>query len=367
MKTYRCPFVLIIFFGSMILTYAQGTHVHKVFVKAENITRVECSLLYVYDKPNQFVGVQLRSSYNGEQLAKPPSKVELSFQSMSKNPLYQNDKDRVLVAIADGEQWTVGTLNNVVLKGQTENGVDIFYGDDRTKGFRPVLPNAQVKGGGGVTDLILELMSVEMTTEQFLKIINARSVEFRLANISFGFTDGQMNIVREFVTYITPGKRKELTLANTPDTLNTPLDPTLKWLKDELSKHGTRSGGGYREHLELGFHGCNMNYRYVPQLSSGFDSNRTLGPPMDEYTFSLADIDVGSVSVQSSEARTVISFGTWDGQRKIKVVTKDSVTGVRSGSFQDRIETSASIELNATKSSLQIRDSLVHAIKLCQQ
>jgi hypothetical protein len=91
---------------------AQDTGVHTEYMKDYKTTRVETSMLYVYNTPDQFVQLTLRSWYKGEKLTSSPAKVDLEVFSFSKNPLYKKDKDRALVIVADGQESPIGNLRN---------------------------------------------------------------------------------------------------------------------------------------------------------------------------------------------------------------------------------------------------------------
>jgi hypothetical protein len=64
--------------------------------------------------------------------------------------------------------------------------------------------SAKVRDGDNVNGLFMEWMFIDMKPEQFLKIANAKKVEFRLGNTSFEFTEDQMNTVRDFASRIKP-------------------------------------------------------------------------------------------------------------------------------------------------------------------
>lgn len=155
----------------------------------------------------------------------------------------------------------------------------------------------------------------------------------------------------------------------TADSLNTPLDVTLKWLKNELSKYGTTSRSSHAVQLKpMNFSGCQISFRYTPVIPPGFElgPNSWRLPPEEEYSLNLADLNPGSLSVNSSKSGTRILVGTWNLEPKIRIVTKNAVTGERDPSYLDQQNATMILDLAKTKSAPQIRDAFVHAITLCQ-
>ena len=66
---------------------AQGSGIHTEYMKGEKTTRVETNMLYVYNAPDQFVELVLRSWYKGEKLTSSATKVDVEVFSFSKTPL----------------------------------------------------------------------------------------------------------------------------------------------------------------------------------------------------------------------------------------------------------------------------------------
>ena len=207
MNRYQILVLSLLMLVSTCLVGGQTPGIHIEYMKDNKSTRVETNLLYVYNTPDQFVELMLRSGYKAEKLVKPPSGVSLEIFSLSKTPLYRKDRDRSVVAIADGTELAIGSLKNFVLSGETKQGVDAFYAVDGNPnvGMNVQVPaSAKIKSSGnGVNGLSLEWMSLDMKSEQFLTIAKAKTLGFRLGNSSFTFSDGQMNIIRAFVDQIT--------------------------------------------------------------------------------------------------------------------------------------------------------------------
>jgi len=191
-------------------TYApgnvQGPGIHTEYMKDNKTTRVETNTLYVYNTTEQFVELTLRSWYKGEKLTSPPSKVDVEVFSFSKNPLYKKDKDRAFVIVADGQESPLGNLSNVVMKGESKNGVDSFFavGGNQNVGIQVSVPqSAQIKAGGDLTGVTMEWMSLTMKPDQFLKLAKAAKLEFRIGNTSLPLNDRHIEIIHNFANQIT--------------------------------------------------------------------------------------------------------------------------------------------------------------------
>jgi hypothetical protein len=161
---------------------------------------------------------------------------------------------------------------------------------------------------------------------------------------------------------------RQAAIKSITDNLNTPLDATLKWLKAELSKYGTTNGGGYFYQLKpTRVAGCEFAFRYGPTVLPERSGSTVSVPPSEhEYSFNFADLDPGSITVSTSGDTTRIGIGTWDLEPKVKVVTKDPITG-KSIEYSNRTVEGVRLNLAKTKSAEQIRDAFVHAILLCQK
>jgi hypothetical protein len=192
--------------ATCVTTKAQGSGIHTEYMKDNKTTRVETSTLYVYNTADQFVALALRSWYKGEKLTSAPTNVDLEVFSFSKNPLYKKDKDRALVIVADGQESSIGNLTNLVMKGETKNGVDSFFavGGNPNVGIQVPLPqSAQIKAGGNVNGITLEWMRLTMKPDQFLKLAKAGKLEFRIGTTSLPLSDRHVEIIHNFANQIT--------------------------------------------------------------------------------------------------------------------------------------------------------------------
>ena len=206
MNKVHVLFLNLLLLATCVTADAQDTGVHTEYMKDNKTTRVETSMLYVYNTPDQFVELTLFSWYKGEKLTSAPTKVDLEVFSFSKNPLYKKDKDRALVIVADGQESPIGMLTNVVMKGETNKGVDSFYavGGNPNLGMQvPVPPSAQIKAAGNVNGMTMEWMGISMKPDQFLKLAKAAKLEFRIGTTSLPLTDKHVEIIHNFANKIT--------------------------------------------------------------------------------------------------------------------------------------------------------------------
>jgi len=206
MNKVHVLFLSLLVLATCVTANAQDTGVHTEYTKDAKTTRVETSMLYVHNTPDQFVEVIFRSWYKGEKLTSAPTKVDVEVFSFSQNPLYKKDKDRVLVIVADGQQSPIGNLRNMVMKGETRNGVDTFFAVDGNPNLGmqiPVPPSAQIKASGNVNGITMEWMGLSMKPDQFLKLAKAAKLEFRIGTTSLPLTDKHVEIIHNFANQIT--------------------------------------------------------------------------------------------------------------------------------------------------------------------
>src|SRR5437879_4166651 len=119
MKINRTLSVLLMMLTIAYGAYGQASGVHTE--KKGKDTLVATSYLYVYDVGEQFVELQFRSGYKGEKPTGTPTNIELNIYSFSTGPLYAS---RSVSLVADGVETKIGTPHTMVLRGQTNNGVD---------------------------------------------------------------------------------------------------------------------------------------------------------------------------------------------------------------------------------------------------
>jgi hypothetical protein len=208
MKRYRILFLILLMPSFVYVANAQTSGVHTEYHKDYKETKVETSLLYLSNTPNQFTGLMLLSWFKGEKLIKVPTSVELRIYSLSRIPLYQKGKDRSLVFVIDDQEWALGKVYASIYKGKTKNGVDTFVSveDDRRikSAWEVSAPrDAEIRSGGNLYGVFMELISQDLNIEPFLKISKSAAFQIRLGSSSFTLTERQMNIIRNFVRQTT--------------------------------------------------------------------------------------------------------------------------------------------------------------------
>ncbi len=206
MNKVHVVFLNLLVLATCVSANAQDTGVHTEYMKDNKTTRVETSMLYVHNTPDQFVELIFRSWYKGEKLTSPPTKVDLEVLSFSKDPLYKKDKDRAFVIVADGQESTMGNLSSSVMKGETVKGVDTFFvvgGNPNLVVQVAVPPSARIKASGNLNGITMEWMNLSMKPDQFLKLAKAAKLEFRIGTTSLPLTDKHVEIIHNFANKIT--------------------------------------------------------------------------------------------------------------------------------------------------------------------
>src|SRR5437762_6569019 len=89
------------------------SHVFSEYMKDTKETRVETTMLYVGNTPEQFLQLQLRAWYPKQKLVQPAKRIGLDIYSFARAPLYQQEADWQLVAVADGETLALGRLDRL--------------------------------------------------------------------------------------------------------------------------------------------------------------------------------------------------------------------------------------------------------------
>jgi hypothetical protein len=186
-------------------SYPQGTGVRSEYLKDEKSTKVDTNILYVGNAADQFVGLQLVGRYKGERLTSAP-KIEITVFSFSKEPVYRKDKDRVLVVIANGVETNLGTLTASTFKGETKDGVDTYLavGGNPNLGMQvPIPQSAAIRVGGSMTGMTMELLTLQLKPEQFLKLASAANIRFKIGTTILTPTDRHIDVIHNFAEQLT--------------------------------------------------------------------------------------------------------------------------------------------------------------------
>lgn len=349
--------------------------VQTEYMKSAKKTRVESNVLYVVNAPDQFLQLQLRGWFKGQQLAAPAEQIEIGFYSYGLAPKYEPGPLRQLTATADGQTLALGQLSHVVMVAEK-------------KGAEGLPQFARLRETVGEQKLKMELLHVDVSAAQFARLAKAERAELGFGATRFALNEVHLGIIREFAAHTipagwTPGAdaaapaAPEAVSADTPsEANNAPLEETLKWLKKELSKHGSTTSAGRAQRLEVAsFSSCKIRYRVAPVEgpappgAAGAMINAPgyrYIPPTHDYSLDLSDLDPRSVVAATSDDATAISFATRDGARKItEKITGNAVSRVEL-IYGDQHHASAVIVLRKTKTAPDIAAALTHAIKQCQ-
>jgi hypothetical protein len=197
--------ILFILIGATQL-YAQGTGVRTEYLKDDKSTKVETNMLYLGNTTDQFVGLQLTGRYKGEKLTSAP-KIEVTIYSFSKDPIFKKDKDRILVIIADGTEMNLGTMTAATFKGETKNGADTYFavGGNPNVGMQVPLPQgAAIRLGGSMTGMTMELLTLQLRPDQFLKLGTATNIRFKVGSTILTPTNRHVEVIHNFAQQLTP-------------------------------------------------------------------------------------------------------------------------------------------------------------------
>ena len=211
MKRSHIFFVILFTLAAAVTAGAQDPHVLTEYSSREGKTNVRTDWLHLVNTPEQFAELLLNTQYSGQQLKSSPDKIDLLVWSYSRSALYRDGKAQRLVIKTDGESWSVEPKNYLLYKGETKDGLDIFWEEKRPIVGQPgSLPAvAQVSAGQGLNGLFIEQIYYQLKLDQLLKIGNAKVVEARLGDTDLRFSASQMNTVRSFLGQIYPSYKFE--------------------------------------------------------------------------------------------------------------------------------------------------------------
>ena len=211
MNRLRILSVVLFALASPVLVCAQDTHVRVESSSGERKTNVRTDWLHLINTPEQFLELLLNAQHGGQQLKESPDKVDLLIWSYSRSALYRDGKSRRLVIKTDGESWGVEPKNYLVYKGESKDGLDIFWEEGRPIAGQPgsLSADAQINGGQGLNGLFIEQIYFQLKLDQLLKIGNAKVVEARLGETDLAFSAGQMDTIRSFLSQIHPSYKYE--------------------------------------------------------------------------------------------------------------------------------------------------------------
>jgi hypothetical protein len=207
MKTLNRCLLSLLILSLTLVGYSQTQHIHSEFMKDGKETRVQTNFLYLNDSPEEFLEIQFEGWFKGQTPEKPPRLINLSVYAISNRGRYRNDNDRMVVAVADGDELKLGTLDYFAnLNGETNKGNEAFFAKGGSGvGIQiPVPHGAQVRDHGKIDGLTAEMMSLKVKLDQLARLANAKALILRIGKSSFTIREGHMEAIREFTVAITP-------------------------------------------------------------------------------------------------------------------------------------------------------------------
>lgn len=229
MKTSRILFLAFLTLVSPLSLSSQEARVRTQYVKERNTTIVRTDWIPLSNTPQQFIELALRSQYTGQRLQSAPEKVELFIWSFSSGAMYKESKLQKLFIKADGESWSVEPQIYLLSKGETKDGLDIFWDEKREPpvGQPSQLPASAQIGGQGINGLFMEQFRYQLKLGQLLKIASAKSLEVQLGASKLEFSANLMNTFRNYLSRIDPSFPSPQSGANNaPPAPNAPEQDT---------------------------------------------------------------------------------------------------------------------------------------------
>jgi hypothetical protein len=113
----------------------------------------------------------------------------------------------VLVIIADGTETNLGTLTATIFKGETKNGVDTYFavGGNPNAGMQVPLPQgAAIRAGGTMTGMTMELLTLQLKPDQFLKLAAGNNIRFKIGSTILTPTNRHIEVIHNFAQQLTP-------------------------------------------------------------------------------------------------------------------------------------------------------------------
>lgn len=199
MRIHR-PLLTIMFFLFSAGGLAQDAHIRTKYLENRKTTVVSIDPMFVMYTPDRRVAVDIRFDYPKQRLVKPPKQINFSLRSLAKELKYPQGGRTEIAILADGEPLKLGKVVYLATGWALEK--------DRLVG---VTSKPQVKGGGvsdengkPITGPVEEMFAAAIGPEAFPKLADAKTVEIRVGDETFGFTENQMNSVRAFAKLTTP-------------------------------------------------------------------------------------------------------------------------------------------------------------------
>lgn len=352
---------------------AQEQHVHRAYDRSARVTRLKSDYLILLNSPDQYLELQLVAAWPGEARQGPPQRIFMELISRTLKPIYR-ESDPAFSVLADSTTIDFGPLSTYNRHQQVARNIPDIYDSLRDEVARIPIPitAAVIAANAGALLTAEVLHSQDISPDQIANLARAGRLALKLDASIINLTDDQVTFFRNFeqsllksdeALGIAPGESSaEPELPDAPlDTSSASLQRTLNWLKGQLARNGriTRPGSLTTTQFEE-ISGCSVTVS-VNRPSEDAREDYAILYPSVQYRIDLADLNPESASLSGSKGFATIRVATHDSKYSIPVVVKQQVTGKAN-------ERKATDYIEITMSSLsahQIREAMVHAIKLC--
>lgn len=355
--------------------HAQETYVSRQYFKEIDTTLVDSVTLYVINQPDQFMSLQFSARYHGQPSSgQKPDSILSKFSSYSVSPIYQNDADRRVSIKANDEIIDLGLAQYSQIEGigKKHNGRSGKV-ESVIDALRPPPPSVAVITPNEKSGLLLELMSVAVTSDDLLRLAKAEQGLVKVGKTVFALTPTHLAIVRAFANEIKSDSNQPDPVSRvaeppvSPDVPseanNAPLDVTLKWLASEMRHSKEMQILNAKRKLEpMDFKSCKIRYEVVPTQNSRLG----LSYPTLDFQFNLADLNPETVAVFNSKELSTVSVNTRNFKSAIKMTRLRSEAGVSGRIIGESQITRLDIYLPNSETANRFKVAFVHAINLCE-
>lgn len=374
MRSVRTLILILVTTGS---GYAQEKYVSRNYVKEIDTTFVDSVILYVVNQSDQFMTLQFSARYHGQPgQGQKAESILGKLSSYSIGPVYQNDADhRVSIKTKDGViDFGLAEYSQIEGIGKKNSGRSGKI-ESVIEALRPPPPAAAVITPNEKSGLLLELMSVAVTSDDLVRLAKAEQVVVKVGKTVFALTPTHLAILRAFVSEIQSGANEPpapVTQAAGPpvspdvpsDTNKAQLEVTLKWLASEMRHSKEMEIFNTKRKLEpMEFKSCKIRYEVVPTQNTPL---LRLSYPILDFQFSLADLNPETVAVSNAKDFSMVSVNTRNFKSAIKMTRLRSEAGVSGKIISESQITRLDIYLHDSETANRFKVAFVHAINLCE-
>ena len=196
----RRPLLISMFLLSSTLGLAQDTHIKTTYLEGQKMTVVSIDPMFVLYTPDRRVAVDLRFDYPKRKLVRPPKQINFSLRSLAKELKYPQGERSNIDILVDGELVKLGEVVYLATGWAFER--------DRLTGvnLKPGIKGGGVSDGSGkpLAGPVEEMFAAAIDPAAFPRLAAAETIEIRIGDETFGFTEKQMNSVRNLAKLTTP-------------------------------------------------------------------------------------------------------------------------------------------------------------------